>query len=210
MLQVAHPDWREELAKEARELPSMQGVGVIPARLVHLRNGAGAILRPATAADIPAIRSYILALSEADRRTRYMGAISTAALVDHQRMERLYHHTLDYEVHAAFLLESGSTIMGVVHAFRTDAPDVYEVSFSRRSDLEGEGIGDHLMDMLIDWAVTAEVRLLHAVTYRHENPRMRHLFDAYGFTAAPDPDDRANVLYSALVAELAVQPRSTA
>jgi acyl-CoA hydrolase/L-amino acid N-acyltransferase YncA len=210
MLQVAHPDWREKLAKEARELPSMQGVGVIPARLVQLRNGGSAILRPATAADIPAIRHYIEALSEADRRTRYMGAISTAALVDSHRMERLYRHTLDYEVHAAFLLESGSKIIGVVHAFRTNAPDVYEVSFSRRSDLEGEGIGDHLMDMLIDWATAAEVRMLHAVTYRHENPRMRHLFDAYGFRCDPDPDDRANVLYSAPVAELAERRRTTA
>jgi acyl-CoA hydrolase/L-amino acid N-acyltransferase YncA len=210
MLQVAHPDWREELAKEARELPSMQGVGVIPARLVPLRSGGSAILRPATAADIPAIRHYIEALSEADRRTRYMGAISTAALVDDKRMERLYRHTLDYEVHAAFLLESGNTILGVVHAFRTTAPEVYEISFSRRSDQEGEGIGDHLMDMLIDWAMEAQVQMLHAVTYRHENPRMRHLFDLYGFKCEPDPDDHANVLYSAAVADLGARRRAAA
>lgn len=205
MIQVAHPDWREELAKEARQLPSMQGVGVIPARLVHLRGGGNAILRPATAADIPAIRTYILAQSEEDRRTRYMGAVSAAALVASERMERLYHHTLDYEDHAAFLLETGDTIIGVVHAFRTGAPDVYEVAFSRRSNLEGEGIGDHLMDMLIDWAVAAGVHRLHAVTYRSGNPRMRHLFDEYGFAVANDPDDRANVLYSAQVADLALR-----
>lgn len=204
MLEVAHPDWRDALAKEARLLPSMQGVGVIPARLVHLRGGVSAILRPATAEDIPAIRTYIMALSEQDRRTRYMGAITAAALVSTERMERLYQHTLDYEDHAAFLLEIGDAIVGVVHAFRTAVRSAYEISFSRRSDLEREGIGEHLMGMLIDWSVAAGVQHLHAVTYRTGNPRMRKLFDQFGFVAANDPDDRANVLYAAAVADLAV------
>lgn len=203
MLRVAHPDWRESLAKEARQLPSMQGVGVIPARLVQLRSGDNAILRPATAADIPAVRRYILALSDKDRHTRYMGAISSAMLVSDERMQRLYHHTLDYEDHAAFLLERGGAIIGVVHAFRTERENVFEISFSRRSDMEGEGIGDHLMCMLIDWAVAGGVERLDAVTYRTGNPRMRKLFEQFGFLVAADPTDRANVLYSAAVADLA-------
>lgn len=204
MLGVAHPDWRTSLAKAARQLPSMQGVDVIPPRLVHLRSGRPAVLRPATASDIPAIRNYIQALSEKDRRTRYMGAVSTEVLMSSERLEHLYRNTLDYRDHAAFLLETDDSIIGVVHAFQTELDTLYEVSFSRRSSLEGEGIGTHLMRMLIDWAVAAGVQQLHAVTYRTGNPRMRRLFEQFEFAVADDPDDRANVLYTASVPALAL------
>jgi hypothetical protein len=43
----------------------------------------------------------------------------------------------------------------------------------------------------------------HATTYRTENPRMRALFDHFGFVAKADPDDAQVVIYSALIADLA-------
>jgi acyl-CoA hydrolase/RimJ/RimL family protein N-acetyltransferase len=203
MLGVAHPQWRAALAKEARTLPSMQGVGAIPAHLVALRDGRHAVLRPATKADIPAIADYIRRLSDDDRFTRYMGTVSERALTDPQRMTRLYDETLDYREHAAFLVELEHEIVGVAHAFRIGQGDTYEVSYSRRSDSGGLGLGTHLMHALIDWGVAAGAVNFYATTYRNKNPRMRSLFDRFGFTAQADPDDYAAVIYRATVAELA-------
>jgi acyl-CoA hydrolase/RimJ/RimL family protein N-acetyltransferase len=201
MLRVAHPDWRMPLAKEARALPSMQGVDAIPAQLIALEDGRHALLRPATKDDIEAIGAYIARLSGDDRRTRYMGTVTLDYLTSPERLARLYDDTLDYRQHAAFIVELEDEIIGVAHAFRMDDAGTYEVSFSRRSDLRGQGIGRHLMQMLIDWGAMG-ARNYYATTYRNENPRMRALFDRFGFAVKADPDDPQTVIYSALLADL--------
>lgn len=201
MLRVAHPDWRTPLAKEARSLPSMQGVDAIPAQLIALEDGRHALLRPATKDDIEAIGDYIVRLSGDDRRTRYMGTVTVDYLTSPERLSRLYHDTLDYRQHAAFIVELDGEIIGVAHAFRMDDAGTYEVSFSRRSDLRGQGIGRHLMQMLIDWGALC-AKTYYATTYRNENPRMRALFDRFGFAVRADPDDPQTVIYSASLADL--------
>lgn len=208
MLLLAHPDWRPALVKEVRQLPSMQGVGVIPARMVNLSSGEKAIVRPATALDIPAIKTYITQLSSDDRYTRYMGAVNVTVLLSDKRMEEWYDSSLDFGNHASFLVESQQgAIIGVVHAFQTD-DESYEISFSRRSDQEGEGIGVHLMRILIDWADFEQVVRLHAVTYRSNNPRMRNLFDKFGFVPMRDREEPMNICYSALVKDLVSSAQS--
>lgn len=201
MLGVAHPDWRTRLAQEARALPSMQGIDAIEAQLIALQDGRHAVLRPATRHDIAAIGDYIVRLSHDDRRTRYMGTVAVAHLTSPERLARLYHDTLDYREHAAFIAELDDEIIGVAHAFRIGDSGTYEVSFSRRSDLHGQGIGRHLMQMLIDWGANG-AQDYYATTYRNENPRMRALFDRFGFIAKADPDDPQVVIYTASVANL--------
>lgn len=202
MLGVAHPSQRMLLAKEARALPSMQGVDAIAAQLIALQDGRHAVLRPATGDDIDAIGDYIARLSSDDRRTRYMGTVTVDFLTAPERLSRLYHDTLDYRQHAAFIAELDDQIIGVAHAFRIGETGTYEVSFSRRSDLHGQGIGRHLMQMLIDWGAAMGAERYHATTYRNENPRMRALFDRFGFTAKADPDDPRVVIYTASIAHL--------
>jgi acyl-CoA hydrolase/RimJ/RimL family protein N-acetyltransferase len=201
MLGVAHPGWRTLLAKQARALPSMQGVDAIPAQLIALQDGRHAVLRPATRDDIAAIGEYIVRLSNDDRRTRYMGTVTLAHLTSPGRLARLYDETLDYRQHAAFIVELDDEIIGVAHAFRIGESGTYEVSFSRRSDLRGQGIGRHLMQMLIDWGAMV-AQDFYATTYRNENPRMRALFDRFGFVAKSDPGDPQVVIYTASIANL--------
>lgn len=205
MIGVADPQWRKFLGREARKLPSLQGIDVLPPRCVKLHNGKHATLRPATDADIPAIREYIAQLSDEDRSTRYMSTITLAALTNSERLTGLYDKTLDYLEHAAFVLEMDNQIIGVAHAFRTHGDEdqkIYEISFSRRSDLEGLGIGGHLMNFLVDWAVAAGVTRLHAVTYR-SNKHMRHLFELYRFKLKPGADDPRYVSYEGEVSTIA-------
>jgi 4-hydroxybutyrate CoA-transferase len=201
MLGVAHPNWRTLLAKEARALPSMQGVDAIAAQLIALQDGRHALLRPATQDDIAAIGDYIVRLNNDDRRTRYMGTVTVDYLTSPERLSRLYRETLDYRQHAAFIVELEDEIIGVAHAFRIGDGGTYEVSFSRRSDLRGQGIGRHLMQMLIDWGAMF-AQDFYATTYRNENPRMRALFDRFGFVAKADADDPRAVIYTASMADL--------
>ncbi len=202
MLGVAHPSWRTLLAKEARALPSMQGVGTIAAQLIALADGRHAVVRPATKADIGAIGEYIVQLNADDRRTRYMGTVSVAYLTSAERLSHLYHETLDYRQHAAFIVELDGEVIGVAHAFRIGESGTYEVSFSRRSDLRGLGLGRHLMHMLIDWGAMVGARDYYATTYRKENPRMRALFDRFGWRVKADPEDPQAVIYTAAIADL--------
>lgn len=203
MLEIVHPEWREQLEKEARLLPSMQGVGAVPPQLVKLQDGRTAVLRAAGRADIQAVAQYIRQLSPDDRQTRYMGTISVHALTADDRLSRLYDHTLDYREHAAFIAVLAGEIIGVVHAFRIGNGGTYELSFSRRSDLTGRGIGPHLMRMIIEWGVAAGATEFYATTYRTKNPRMRALFDSHGFVVGPNPEDHETVIYRAKVADLA-------
>jgi len=204
MLRVAHPEWRALLAKEARALPSMQGVGAMPAHLIELNDGRTAVVRPAGRHDIAAIGEYITRLSNDDRHTRYMGTVSVSALTSSDRLAQLYHDTLDYLLHAAFIVVLEDEIVGVVHAYRLGETSSYEVSFSRRSDLHGQGIGSHLMEMLIDWGATVGAETLFATTYRTKNPRMRALFDSFGFTPKANPEDMETVGYSARLQDLSL------
>ena len=180
----------------------MQGVDAIAAQLIALEDGRHALLRPATRDDIAAIGEYIFRLSHDDRRTRYMGTVTVDHLTSPARLQRLYDDTLDYRQHAAFIAELDGEIIGVAHAFRIGEHGTYEVSFSRRSDLRGQGIGRNLMQMLIDWGVRAGAHGYYATTYRHENPRMRALFDRFGFVAKADPDDPQVVIYTTSIANL--------
>jgi acyl-CoA hydrolase/RimJ/RimL family protein N-acetyltransferase len=203
MLRVAHPEWRDQLTKDARSMPSLQGVGAEPPHLVRLHDGRSAVLRAAGPDDIEAIAKYIGRLSSDDRRTRYMGTVSLDALTSDERLQRLYDQTLDYREHAAFIAVLDIEVIGVAHAYRVGASGTYEISFSRRSDLVAQGIGAHLMRMLVDWAVRVGATDFYATTYRTRNPRMRSLFDALGFAVSPDPDDRELVIYRARVRDLA-------
>jgi acetyltransferase len=182
----------------------MQGVDAIAAQLIALQDGRHAVLRPASRDDIAAIGEYIVRLSSDDRRTRYMGTVTVAHLTSAERLSKLYDDTLDYRQHAAFIAELDGEIIGVAHAFRIGDSGTYEVSFSRRSDLRGQGLGRHLMQMLIDWGATGPMGAdrYYATTYRTENPRMRALFDRFGFVAKADPDDVQVVIYSASIADL--------
>jgi len=176
-------------------------VDAIEAQLIAVQDGRHAVLRPATKVDIASIGEYIVRLSHDDRRTRYMGTVTVSYLTSPERLSHLYDDTLDYRQHAAFIVELDDEIIGVAHAFRIGESGTYEVSFSRRSDLRGQGIGRHLMQMLIDWGALF-AQDFYAITYRSENPRMRALFDRFGFVAKADPDEPQAVIYTASMADL--------
>jgi len=168
----------------------------------QLNDGSAVAVREAIAADIPRIREYIDQLSPDDRYLRYMSSISIDALKDGDRLERIYKTSLEAEFgrrHVAFVVERGAHILGVVHAWEREVYSaVYELSYSRRSDHEGCGVGGILMNTILDWARASGVRTLVADTLR-ENHRMRKLFQISGFQEGKNPDDPSVVHYTRIV-----------
>ncbi|MCA9362961.1 hypothetical protein KC851_01450 [Candidatus Kaiserbacteria bacterium] len=204
MIRVADPGFRRHLIKEIQKMPALQGIEVMNPRLVTLRNGTRAILRPATPEDITKVDAYIRCLSTDDIGTRYMMTTTVEALTSAARLKERYGDSLDYIDHAAFILEAKEEILGIAHAFamRNDQgwseekEGWYEVAFSRRSDLEGQGIGSYLMDYLLEWGYKEpEVQHFHATTYRQKNPKMRYRFETSDFVSSVNSEDISEVCY---------------
>lgn len=202
MLSVAHPEMRERLAKAARRLPAIQGVDALPPRLVTLRDGSNAVLRPATSDDMDRIGEYIRRLSHNDMQARYMGNVTHDALTSPRRLVRLYDETLDFRNdHAAFVAEQDNEIIGVVHAFAVDKDGTYEIAFSRRSDMAGLWVGERLIRILLEWGAHVGAKTFFGVT-QARNGAMRSLFDLYRFTSRRDPEAPGLVIYQAEVDEI--------
>lgn len=87
------------------------------------------------------------------------------------------------------------------HAFAIDKAGSYEVAFSRRSDMAGLWIGEHLIRMLLEWSLMAGAKRLIGVTYVSNHP-MRALFEVYRFDCTSIPDEPGLVSCEAEVAEI--------
>lgn len=202
MMALVHPEIRTQVAKQVRSLPAMQGVDSILPRLAKLRDGRTVVVRPATNADIEKIKEYISHLSACDRETRYHSSgMTLEALTNDRIMRKRYDETLDHIHHSAFVVEHESRIIGVANAYE-DEDGKFELAFSRDSEMKGLGIGTLLMGAVIVWAKHINARELHAVTYASGNPRMRSLFDRFGFISHNDEDDYKCVRYRGQVANL--------
>lgn len=207
MLKISHPDMVRVIAKEARALPAIQGVDSIAPRLVSLRSGTQVMLRPVTGEeDIVAISAYLKEQSQEDLQTRYMGMVKAEALTNPARMQEWYVKTLDHTGHAAFVVEDlEGTILGVSQAWLEDSGK-YEISFSRRSALKGQGIASHLMFMLREWGVAREIPEFTAITYRTRNPRMRSCFDNSGWKCSDVPGEPDCVQYKVVPRDIITYP----
>lgn len=154
----------------------------------QLKNGEQVVVRKADRRDIPKIYEYLSGLTDEDRRKRYFTSLPLEILQDPNRLKRIYDTTLDHEHHEAYVVVGADEkVLGVVHAWETNEPGIYEVSYSRRSDRAGCGIGRILMEIIIEWARAHPAERLVAETLR-ENSGMRRLFERYGFRTERSED----------------------
>lgn len=169
----------------------------------ELKSGEVVTVRKADRTDIPLIYEYLAGLSAEDRRNRYFTSLPLELLQDQKRLEKIYDRTLDHVHHEAYVVVgSDGKVLGVVHAWETEHPGEYEVSYSRRSDRAGCGIGRILMGIILAWAKSRPAKKLVAETLR-ENGRMRGLFEKNGFIARRS-DDPSVIAFECDVAAMQV------
>lgn len=200
-LAIVHPELRSQITRQVRTLPAMQGIDSIVPKLTTLRNGEEAIVRPATHEDIELIREYLSHLSKEDRATRYFSSgVTLESLTCKKRLLKIYDESLDYINHGAFVVVHQGKVVGVTHAYKM-SDGVYELSFSRDSEMSNMGIGTKLLQMNIDWAEAKGTRTLSAVILA-SNHRMISLFVRALFKIKPNPDDSMTVICEGQIGEI--------
>lgn len=127
------------------------------------RTGVVLTVRPATAADEPALVAFFDAVSDEDRRFRFFAA---AAHVSHDQLEPLIHADhFRSESYLAFDQASGALVASALLAC-DNALDTGEVAVSVRGDRKGEGIGWAMLDHLTAEAQRRGVRRVIAIESR--------------------------------------------
>ena len=160
--------------------PSLPGAdGTSTPRLV-LRDGSVASVRPATPADIPALRQFFRDLSSASHYQRFMTAGDPPDAV----IERLS-SSADPSRSLTFVAERAALAPTPAgdHALRIIATASYiaitadeaEVAFAVADDFQGRGLGTALLERLAVAAVSRGFRRFQATTL-DDNTRMRELF----------------------------------
>lgn len=162
-----------------------------PAQLAT-RSGVRLSVRPVTAADEPALSAFFDAVSEEDRRFRFLAA---SEHVSPEQLEPLLH--ADHFSSESFLAFDAATNELVASAqLASDAQrDTGEVAVSIRSDYRGKGVGWALLDFLAEEARARGVRRVIAIESR-DNHAAIELEREKGFTPEPFDSDPTMIVLS--------------
>lgn len=134
-------------------------------------------IREWTKEDFGKIEQYIDSLSPEDIRSRFLAPISKDALKDPNRLEKIYNKSIGAQ-HFVFVALHNNEICGVSHCWAEEG-NTFEVSFSRRSDYKGLGVGRALIEHVVRWAKQNNFQL-HGITL-YDNEPMKKLFEVNGF-----------------------------
>ena len=166
LIEVAHPDHREELLAAAKRLgyvPSQQflasqaGYPVQEERRVQLRNGAGVLIRPARAGDAGALQALFHRLSPEDVYTRFFKRMRSLSFKELQTLCNVNHET-----EVALLAVTGprenEVVVGSGCYFLNPTANLAEIAFMVAPEWQGAGLGTALQDRLQEYAVSRGVR----------------------------------------------------
>ena len=152
--------------------------------------GRALLLRPIRADDAARHRRFLARVSSEDLRTRFLAAVH-----DLPEPDRAHFTRIDYEREMAFIAQAtegaeAGEILGVARA--CDGPDDTAAEFAVlvRSDLKGRGIGWQLMELIIRYARSENLKRIAGQVLR-ENTTMLEMCRQLGFEIADDPSDRA-------------------
>ena len=153
-----------------------------------LPDGHPVALRPVVPSDRERLAAGFDELSEASRRLRFLGSISTLSpsalsyLTDVDHVDHVAWGALD-------LSDAEAPGFGVGRFVRLDgAPEVAEFSLTVADRAQGRGVGQTLLALLCVLAPTVGVRTLRGVVGR-ENDRMVAWLQRLGATALADGQD---------------------
>lgn len=156
------------------------------------RTGLSLSVRPAAEGDEGVLGSFFDAVSDEDRRFRFLAA---SEHVSHEQLDPLLHADhFRSESFLAFDDATGELVASALLACDTDL-DTGEIAVSIRSDYKGKGVGWALLDFLAGEAQERGVRRVISIESR-DNHAAIELEREKGFTPEPFEDDRTLVLLS--------------
>ena len=166
LIEIAHPDDREELLRAAIDrrlvgrrqlLRSRTAYPVGEERDLRLRDGREVILRPTRTTDAPALQELFYRLSEEDVRTRFFQQL--ASLSDKAAQHLC---SVDYDSEMAFAAVVGprerERIVAAGSYFLNPASGLADVGFLVDPEWQGVGLGTTLQERMAEYARARGVR----------------------------------------------------
>src|SRR5438132_11514724 len=166
LIEVAHPRWREELLRAAKQLgylgsdqflASQAAYPVHEEHMVALKNGANVLIRPARAADAGALQALFHRLSPDDVYTRFFRRVRSLSYAELQTLCNVNHET-----EVAFLAVTGpresEVVVGSACYFLNSTTNIAEIAFMVAPEWQGQGLGTALQARLREYAIGRGVR----------------------------------------------------
>jgi GNAT superfamily N-acetyltransferase len=159
-----------------------------PAEWEHrfsLSDGKSVFLRPILPEDERLYDRFIAAESPQDLRWRFFAPVKELA----PELIARFTHVDDATAMAFVALdETSGDMLGVARLHATPIEDAGEYAVIVRSDLKGQGLGWHLMQMLITHARKSRLRFIQGQVM-HDNTTMLDMCAELGFGIHANPDD---------------------
>ncbi|MDH3349786.1 MAG: GNAT family N-acetyltransferase [Desulfobulbaceae bacterium] len=191
LISIAHPDFREQLLREAleakylyREFADIEGRFVVASRETKtsmlLDDGTLMNLRPIHPTDEPRMRNLLYALSKETVYYRFMGMQKRFG---HQQIKDFVYidHRKDVALVGTVPASQGEKIIAVGRYFLNEKTNRAEVAFVVRDDWQGHGIGGFLFRHLRIIAMRNGIAGFTAEVLR-DNNRMHSIFNHSGLT----------------------------
>ncbi len=166
LIEIAHPDFREELLKAAREfklvrphqdLVSRRSYAVEEERSVVLQDKRGVLLRPARAGDRQGVESIFYRMSRKDIRTRFFRQLNSLSFMDSQRL-----CNVDFDLNVAFVAVTGprenEQMAAIGGYFLNPSTNLAEVACMVAPEFRGTGLGRAIHKRLREVAVSRGIR----------------------------------------------------
>jgi acyl-CoA hydrolase/RimJ/RimL family protein N-acetyltransferase len=181
LIDIAHPDFRDELLEAAKasglvgrrqELRSRTAYPVDQVRETRLRDGRDLVIRPTRTSDTQAMQELFYRLSEEDVQTRFFQQLTS--LTDSAAQHLC---SVDYEEEMAFAAVMGpperERIVAASSYFLNPASGLAEVAYMVDPEWQGSGLGTILHGMLVDYAREHGARGLRADVLVGNSPMLR-------------------------------------
>jgi acyl-CoA hydrolase len=194
LIQIAHPKFREQLLREAKdnkylyEDAVIPEKGIYPVELEHMADfgGAGLFVRPVKASDERLFQEYLYSLSE---RSVYLRFFQTRKAFPHELAQEVV--AVDYDERLGVVVTEGPSdtapIVGAAHWMLDPNRNIAEVAFSVSDQYQRRGIGTHLFKLLLRLARERGVRGFEA-TVIAQNVGMMRIFQNSGYVLHTDYD----------------------
>jgi acyl-CoA hydrolase/RimJ/RimL family protein N-acetyltransferase len=160
LIEIAHPDFRDELLQAAiewgllapeQQLRSRTAYPVAEMREVRIPDGRTLLLRPTRASDTGAMHELFFRLSEEDVRTRFMQKLESLGNTTAQHL-----CSVDYDQEMAFAAVIGpperERIVAASCYYFNPASRLAEVAYMVDPDWQGVGLGGILHSCLVEYA----------------------------------------------------------
>lgn len=157
-------------------------------------DGQTIIIRPINIQDVMLESEFINHLSPETKHYRFFGAINNVS----EKILRTF-CDVDGKNTMAFIateqVDDKEIEIGVCRYVVTEKPDIYELALTIADKWQYKGLGKLLMNHLIDYAKSHDVKWLYSVELA-DNAFMHSLSKELGMQAKMDPEDTHQVIYS--------------